>query len=59
MEPCPPMATLASHGHGHGGHVFYCALYRSCTALWIVTTSPEDHKAYTALTACLLNILLF
>ena len=38
-EPCPIVATLASHGHGHGGHVLRCSLCHSHAALWIVTTS--------------------
>ena len=36
-EPRPPVATLASHDHDHGGHVLRCAQYRSCAALWIMT----------------------
>ena len=44
MKPRPPVATLANHGHGHGGHAFHCSLYCSHTILWIKTTSPVDHK---------------
>ena len=43
----PPMATLASHDHIHGGHVLCCSLYHSRAALWIMITSPVDHKDYS------------
>jgi hypothetical protein len=39
MEPCPPVAILASHGHVHVCHTLNCAQYRSRAALWIVTSS--------------------
>ena len=35
-EPRPPVATLASHDHDHGGHALHCAQYRSRAALWIM-----------------------
>ena len=37
-ESCPPVATLASDVHGHGGHTLCCSLYCSRTALWTVAT---------------------
>jgi hypothetical protein len=41
MEPRPPVATLASHDHGHGYHVLDCAQYHSRAALWITTNSAK------------------
>ena len=43
-EPRPPVATLASHDHDHGGHALHCAQCRSRAALWIVATSLRSHK---------------
>ena len=42
--PRPPVATLISHGHGHGGHALRCSLCHSCAALWIMTMPLTDHK---------------
>ena len=42
----PPVATLASHDHDHGGHTLHCAQcrFRAGAALWIVATSLRSHK---------------
>ena len=44
MELHPPVATLASYDHDHGGHTLHRAQYRSRAALWIVATLLRSHK---------------
>ena len=43
----PPVATLASHDHDHGGHTLHCAQCRSRVTLWIVPTLLRSHKDNT------------